>query len=179
MKRIFVIIAASFFVLSSCSSDKKEEKGDKDKMGNSAEAQEEKNKATALASVNALIAGDYEAAVKDGPADGNVTDYGDGSMPAVKGADSIKAMLKMWRGSLSEYKADNMWAIADGDYVAVFGDWTMTFNTDFMGMKTNGKTVKIKDVDIFKFNSDGKIIEHRNVQSSAAMMSQLGGEMPK
>ncbi len=173
MKNFFALMAFSALLFTGCNSDKKEEKGDKDKTENSAEAQEEKNKQTALASVNALIAGDYDAVVKDGPADGNVIDYNDGSMPPTKGVDSIKASLRMWRGSLSEYKADNMWAIADGDHVAIFADWTMTFNTDFMGMKTAGKTVKIKDVDIFKFNSEGKIIEHRNVQSSAAMMAQL------
>lgn len=179
MKKIFVIMAASLFVLSACSNDKKDEKGDKEKMSGGTESQEEKNKATALASVNALIAGDYDAAVKDGPADGNVVDYGDGSMPPTKGVDSIKAFLKMWRGSMSEYKADNLWAIADGDHVAVFGDWSGTFNTDFMGMKVNGKSFKIKDVDLFKFNSEGKIIEHHNIQSSGTMMSQLGVEMPK
>ncbi len=173
MKKFFALIAFSALLFTGCSSDKKEEKGDKDKTENSAEAQEEKNKATALATINALIAGDIDAVVKDGPADGNVTDYGDGSMPPTQGVDSIKAHLRMWREALSEYKADNMWAIADGDHVAVFGDWSMTFKGDFMGMKTAGKTVKIKDVDIFKFNSEGKIIEHRNVQSSAAMMAQL------
>ncbi len=179
MKKIFVIMAASLFVLAACDNDKKDEKDDKEKVNNGAEAREEKNKATALASVNALIAGDYDAVVKDGPADGNVVDYNDGSMPPTKGADSIKAALKMWRGSMSEYKADNLWAIADGDHVAVFGDWSGTFKDDFMGMKVAGKSFKIKDVDLFKFNSEGKIIEHHNVQSSVTMMSQLGVEMPK
>ena len=179
MKKIFVIMAASLFMLSACDNDKKDEKEGKEKMENGTETQEEKNKATALASVNALIAADYDAVVKEGPADGNVVDYNDGSMPPTKGIDSIKASLKMWRGSMSEYKADNLWAMADGDYVAVFGEWSGTFNTDFMGMKVTGKSFKVKDVDIFKFNSEGKIIEHRNIQSSAAMMSQLGVEMPK
>jgi predicted ester cyclase len=48
-----------------------------------------------------------------------------------------------------------------------------------MGMKTAGKKVRINDVDIFKFNSEGKITEHRNVQSSAEMIKQLGVSAPK
>ncbi len=170
MKKIFALMAFAAILFTACG-DKKEEKKDNDKMTNSAENQEEKNKQTALASVNALAAGDIDATVKDGTAD--VADYGDGSMPPTKGMDSLKVALHAWRDNLSEYKMENQWAIADGDYVAVFGEWTITFKGDFMGMKTAGKTIKLKDVDIFKFNSEGKITEHRSVQSGAEMMRQL------
>jgi len=40
-------------------------------------------------------------------------------------------------------------------------------------MKTKGKSFKVRDVDIFTFNSDGKITEHRNVQSFETMLNQL------
>jgi len=170
--------AVSILLLSSCNNEKKTDEGMKEeKTEDSAEAKEEKNKQTALASVNAMIAGDVETTLKDVTAD--AIDYGDGSMAPVKSKDSIMAMLKSWRGSISEYKADNLTALADGDYVAVWGDWAATFKTDFMGMKTAGKKIKIKDVDIFKFNSDGKMTEHYNVQSSAEMMKQLGMASPK
>ncbi|MEO7922734.1 MAG: ester cyclase [Chitinophagaceae bacterium] len=177
MKKTFLLIGTSLLLLVACNSDKKDEKESDKKMDNSAEAKEEKNKQTALASVNALIAGDVDGTLKDVVTD--AVDYGDGSMSPVKGVDSIKAGLHMWRDNMSTYKADNMLAMADGDYVAVFGEWSATFKADMMGMKMGGKSVKIKDVDIFKFNSEGKIIEHRNVQSSAEMMKQLGVEMPK
>ncbi|MGZ8557144.1 MAG: ester cyclase [Chitinophagaceae bacterium] len=68
-------------------------------------------------------------------------------MPAVKVKDSLRVTLKNWRESLFDDKADNLMAIAEGDYVAVSGDWSATFKTDFMGMKTAGKKVKIKEVD--------------------------------
>jgi predicted ester cyclase len=48
-----------------------------------------------------------------------------------------------------------------------------------MGMKATGKAFKIKDVDIFKFNDAGKIIEHRAVQSNETMARQLGMPMPE
>ncbi|MBI5372444.1 MAG: ester cyclase [Sphingobacteriales bacterium] len=171
MKKVFFAMAAAAFLLAACNNEKKNEEGEKEKTNAPAESMAEKNKQTALASVNALLAGDVAATLKDGAAD--VTDYGDGSMPPVKGMDSLKLSLQRWRDAVAVYKADNQWAIAEGDYVAVFADWTITFKTDFMGMKTAGKTVKLKDADIFKFNSEGKITEHRNVQSSAEMMKQI------
>ena len=178
MKKMFLTMAASIFLLAACNNEKKADEGLKqEKMAHNAEAKEEKNKETALASVRALIAGDAEATLKDVAAD--AVDYGDGSMPAVKSKDSLLVMVKSWRESLSDYKGDNLMALADGDYVAVFGEWSATFKDDVMGMKTAGKKVRINDVDIFKFNSEGKIAEHRNVQSSAEMMKQLGVSTPK
>ena len=177
MKKIFAAAIALSLVFTGCNNEKKKEGDDKDKMESSSGTRQEKNKETALASVNALVAGDVDGTLKNVAADG--VDYGDGSMPPIKSKDSVKVMLQAWRGALSEYKVDNLWAMADGDNVAVFGDWTLTFKSDFMGMKTTGKTVKIKDVDIFKFNSEGMITEHRNIQSSAEMMKQLGMDAPK
>ena len=178
MKNIVVLTAAYMLVMTACNSEKKPDESSKEqKTEDSAEAREERNKQTAMASVNAIIGGDVEGTLKDVAAD--AIDYGDGSMAPVKSKDSITVMLKNWRESISEYKGENLMALADGDYVAVVGDWTATFKKDFMGMKTAGKKVKMKDVDIFKFNSDGKITEHQNVQSSAEMMKQLGIPAPK
>jgi predicted ester cyclase len=178
MRNTFFRMAVSILLLAACNNEKKPDEGiQEEKMADSAESKEEKNKETALASVKALIAGDAEATLKDVVAD--AVDYGDGSMPPVKSKDSLMVMLKSWRESLSDYKGDNLMALADGDYVAVFGEWTATFKADVMGMKTAGKTIKLNDADIFKFNSEGKITEHRNVQSSAEMMKQLGVSAPK
>lgn len=178
MRNTFLMMAVAILLLAACNNEKKPDEGIKEeKITDSAEAREEKNKETAMASVKALIAGDAEATLKDVAAD--VVDYGDGSMPPVKSKDSLLVMVKSWRESLSDYKGDNLMALADGDYVAVLGEWSATFKDDVMGMKTAGKKVRINDVDIFKFNSEGKITEHRNVQSSAEMMKQLGVSAPK
>jgi hypothetical protein len=61
-------------------------------------------------------------------------------------------------------QGDDLMALADGDHVAVCGTWSAGLNQT-LGMKTKGKSFKVRDVDIFTFNSDGKITEHRNVQS--------------
>ena len=52
-----------------------------------------------------------------------------------------------------------------------------TFKAELMGMKPTGKSFKVKDVDIYTFNDDGKITEHRSVQSMATMLSQVGAKM--
>jgi predicted ester cyclase len=178
MKKMFLPMVISILLLTACNNEKKTDEGIKEeKMTGSSESKEERNKETALASVNAFIAGDIDKTLKDITAD--AVDYGDGSMPVVKGKDSIMVYVKKWREAFSDYKGDNIVAIADGDYVAVWGDWSGTFKTDFMGMKATGKKIRTKDVDIFKFNSDGKMTEHHNVQSTAEMMKQLGEKMPK
>ncbi|MEJ7766879.1 MAG: ester cyclase [Chitinophagaceae bacterium] len=35
--------------------------------------------------------------------------------------------------------------------------------TDFIGMRTTGKSFRFEDVDIFKFKEEGKIAENRTV----------------
>jgi hypothetical protein len=46
-----------------------------------------------------------------------------------------------------------------------------------MGMKPTGKSFKVKDVDLFTFNDEGKITEHRSVQSGKTMMDMVGAKM--
>ena len=48
-----------------------------------------------------------------------------------------------------------------------------------MGMKATGKSFKYWDGDLFTFNSDGKITEHRGIQSSMVPMMQVGAKMGK
>lgn len=83
-----------------------------------------------------------------------------------------------WFAAIPDLKGDNIMAAADGDHVMVCGDWSGTWKNDFMGMKATGKSFKVKDVDIFKFNDAGKIIEHRSVQSHETMDRQTGMSMP-
>jgi predicted ester cyclase len=166
------MLMSAIFFLASCGDDKKEEeKKDDPKMGESNESKEEKNKAIALESEKAYNAGNIDEALKYAAPD--AVDYGNGSMPPVRGVDSIRAMLHGWRDNLEDFKDENVWAMADGDNVALFYEYHAKFKGDVMGMKTAGKTVHIKDVDIFKFNNDGKIIEHRSLQSNAELMNQL------
>jgi predicted ester cyclase len=137
----------------------------------------EKNKAAALASVEALGAGKMDEAFKDAATD--VVDYGDGTMPPVKGLDSIKSMVKLFMAAFPDYKGENFIVIGDGNQVAVFADYSGTFKNPLMGIKPTGKSFKLKDVDLFTFNDAGKITEHRSVQSNKTLMDMVGAKMKK
>ena len=178
MKKFFVLMATAAIFLTSCDNDNKEDKKDDNKMTSGTESKAEKNKATALASVMGVNAHDANAMLKEATAD--AMDYGDGSMPPVKGIDSIKAGINGWLGAFPDVKGENFMALTDdGTHVAVFADWTGTFKNDFMGMKATGKSYKLKDADIFTFNEAGKITEHRSIQSGMVMASQVGMAPPK
>ena len=148
----------------------------KDSASTAQADKEARNKKIALESVNAFLAGNIDEALKDIAPD--ATDYFDGSMPPVKGADSIKAGLKTWSAAFGA-KGDNIEAYADGNTVVVYGDWTYTWKGDFMGAKANGKSASYKDVDIFTFSDDGKVTSHRSIYPSGAAMAAMGVPMPK
>jgi predicted ester cyclase len=81
--------------------------------------------------------------------------------------------MKMWIANTTDYQGEDLEAVADGNKVHIYGDWSGAFKNDFMGMKVAGKKFKVKDVDIFTFNDEGKITEHSSVQSIAGMMASL------
>jgi steroid delta-isomerase-like uncharacterized protein len=135
----------------------------------------DRNKATALASMEAFNTHNVDAILKDVASD--VVDYGDGSGMVVKSKDSIKAMMTSFIKAFPDTKGENITAMAEGNKVAVFGTWSGKFTNEFMGMKPTGKSYKYNDVDIFTFNDAGQITEHRNIQSSNLMWMQLGVKM--
>lgn len=143
----------------------------------SAEEKEERNKQNALAISREIGGGNIDSGFVYIAED--ITDYGDGSGPAMKNKDTIIAGIKGFVAAFPDYKGDNFEAVADGDKVFVYGDWSGTFKNDFMGMKATGKSFKVKDVDIFKFNDNGKIIEHRAIMPWAVIMDQVGAKPPK
>src|SRR5260221_1184681 len=74
----------------------------------------EKNKSTALASVQAFSSGKMDDAFKDVTPD--AVDYGDGMMAPVKGLDSIKSMVKGFMAAFPDYKGENFLVIGDGNH---------------------------------------------------------------
>ena len=138
---------------------------------NSSNDMVEKNRATALASVQGFINHDANATLKDIAPD--FVDYGDGSSPPIKGMDSCKAMINSMLTAFPDFNGANLMTLADGSHVAVFGDWSGTFKGNMKNMSPTGKSFKLKDVDLFTFNNNGQITEHRSVQSAEAMMMQV------
>lgn len=134
----------------------------------------EKNRAAALASVQGFINHDASQVVKDCAPD--FVDYGDGSTPPVKGIDSCKATIQSFLTAFPDTKGENLMAIAEGNHVAVFGDWSGTFKAKMMDMEPTGKSFKMHDVDLFTFNTNGQITDHRSIQSMETMMMQVGAK---
>lgn len=179
MKKTFLILAMASLTLVACNNEKKTDADDKmmsdEKMSSSPEDKEERNKKTALASVEAFSSNNLDAVLKDVTPDG--VDYGDGNMKPLKGLDSIKTNIKAYMDAFSDLKGENLKAVADGEWVMVWGEWSGTWKNDFMGQKATGKSYKVKDVDVFKFNDEGKMTEHHNVQSWGTIASQIGMKM--
>lgn len=182
MKRLLAILSAVCLIAIGCTntqssaSDKDTSKTTSAGMGSSGDMLE-KNRATALASVQGFISHDANAILKDIAPD--FVDYGDGSSPPVKGMDSCKAMIQSFLVAFPDIKGENLLAVADGNHVAVFGDWSGTFKAKLMNMEPTGKSFKIKDVDLFTFNNNGQITDHRSVQSMGTMMTQVAADKKK
>lgn len=180
MKKVHLFTFAAFLFLAACNdgatttADGTNDKGDTTNM--TQEQKEDRNKNTALESVRAMSSHDPDGALKNATTD--AVDYGDGSMDPIKNMDTVKAGMKAYLAAFPDLKGDNLEAVADGDKVYVLGDWSGTFKNDYMGMKATNKSFKIKDVDIFTFNDDGKITSHRSIVPWSVSMQQVGAKMP-
>ena len=174
MKKLLFIYVAILAVPSVCLSQVNNENNAQKDFSFTAgkhKNEERRNKETALAVLRAFGTGNIDFIMQNIARDG--VDYGEGSFPPVRGKDSIRASLASWLSSLENYKPSNPLTVAEDDYVFVYADWAGTFKVDFMGLPTKGKSFKIKDVDIFRFDKKGKITEHRAVQSINTILSQV------
>lgn len=180
MKKVHLLAFAACLFFAACNDGANNTVADSNNKGDTTkmtqEDKEERNKKVVLESMDAMNAHNPDNVLKNVTADG--VDYGDGNMPPVKGMDSVKASINAFLAAFPDYKGDNLQAVADGDKVMVYGDWSGTFKNDFMGMKATGKSFKVKDVDIFEMNDEGKITSHRNIMPWAAIMEQVGAKMP-
>ena len=64
--------------------------------------------------------------------------------------------------------------LASGDKVVARVKYTGTNKGDFMGMKASGKRADVQLIDMFLFDSNGRVCEHWGVIDLMAMMQQLG-----
>jgi predicted ester cyclase len=174
-----LFIAAAFAVFSFASCNNAGTNAEAPKVDSTcikAQMKVEKNTKTVMTIMEGINAHNVDKVFSTGDIN-NFTDYGDGSMPPMKG-DSAKTMLAQYMNSF-DMKAENTEIVAEGNKTISSSDWTLTFKNDFKGMKATGKTVKCKDVDIFTFDDNGKVTSHRNIYPSAALMMQMGVDMAK
>lgn len=183
MKRFILAASAVCCITTACnntgssSADVAEDTSSAMTMNHPENDMTEKNKQTALAANEDVNKHDADALFKDVSAD--FTDYTDGSMDPIKGVDSAKKSFQMFITAFPDIKGENFTAVAEGNNVVIIGDWSGTFKGELMGIKPTGKSFKVKDVDIYTFNDEGKITSHRSVQSMQTILAQVGAEMKK
>lgn len=182
MKKVQLLAFAACLSFAACNNDSSNvgSSTDKDTTKSTTmtqEDKEERNKKVVMESIDAMNAHNPDNVLKDVTAD--AVDYGDGSMPPAKSVDTVKNGMKTFLAAFPDYKGSDLVAVADGDRVMVYGEWTGTFKNDYMGMKATNKSFKVKDVDIFTLNDDGKITSHRNVLPWSVSLMQVGAKMPK
>ncbi len=177
MKRILFSLLTVSVLLIACKDDKKAD-GDKkgDTMQNTGSNNAERNKQNVLQSLEAFNKGDFSIFASF--AAPNTIDHVPGVNGMVrKGIDSIVANLKIFLAAFPDMKITPIQAVAEGDWVAVFSHWTGTWKGEMMGMKPTGKAFDVNDADLFKLDSNGKILEHWPTQELGTIMQQVGATM--
>ena len=89
--------------------------------------------------------------------------------------DGVKSFFRMQLAGFPDLRLDVADVIADGDKVVARVRYTGTQDGEFMGMPATGTSVDVQLIDIFRFDDDGRVIEHWGVIDLLTMMEQLGG----
>lgn len=83
-------------------------------------------------------------------------DYANDSEVPLKGIDTMKVILQKMFSDAPDIKYQVFEIISDSNVVMTYGQLT--------GTPKNDKPFKTNYVHIFKFNEDGKIVEHRGIE---------------
>jgi hypothetical protein len=117
---------------------------------------DKRNKQIALACHRAYERDDLDFIISHMAED--IVNYYEGRLP-MRGIDSATIGMREFRNLLKEWKSSNELALAENNYVFVYQNWDGSLKTD-----SSGQTFHFKAVEIYKFNEEGKIIEHAAVQ---------------
>lgn len=64
--------------------------------------------------------------------------------------------------------------LVEGDLVAARRRITATHNGEIMGIPASGNAIDLAYGDFWRFDADGRIVEHWGYQDNLAFMQQLG-----
>ena len=131
----------------------------------------DQNKEVALSAVDALGRHDVDAVFKDCAPD--FLDYGTGSSKPAP-VEAGRQFFKGFVNAFPDYTVSNMKCVADDDWAMVWCDCSGTWKNEFMNQKPTGRTFKFPDVDIFRFDDEGKIIEHHNIVDFSYIFNEVG-----
>ena len=88
--------------------------------------------------------------------------------------DGVKKFFLMQLAAFPDLRFAVEDIFGSGDKVVARVNYTGTNKGDFMGMKASGKRADVQLIDMFLFDSNGKVCEHWGVIDVMAMMQQLG-----
>lgn len=108
-------------------------------------------------------------------------DFNDHALPpdmaaqtGLSGKPLFLAALKEYFNAFPDMQVRVIETVAEGNTVMVYLSMKGTHTGEFAGIPPTGKSIEISDVDIVKFDSNGKATEHWAVQDASLMMMQLG-----
>jgi predicted ester cyclase len=90
------------------------------------------------------------------------------------GPEGVKDFVRMIRSAFSDLHVVSQNELAEGDKVLIHSTSSGTHTGEFMGVAPTGRRVEFDVVDINRFGSDGKIVEHWAVVDELGLMQQLG-----
>ena len=97
-----------------------------------------------------------------------------GPMGEMRGVDTFKEMVAMWRAAVPDVhcKIEN-W-IESGDMAAWNVRVTGTFSGEMMGMPPTGRSFEYVTPNIGRFDADGRAVEHWADQGMFQFLTQVG-----
>lgn len=88
--------------------------------------------------------------------------------------DGVKQFFTMIRSAFPDVQFSLQHMIEEGDKIVAHAIMTGTHKGTFMEIPATGKQVELRAIDIVRFGSDGKVVEHWGAMDSGLMMQQLG-----
>lgn len=88
--------------------------------------------------------------------------------------EKAKATIAIIHAAFPDSKTEVINTVAEGDMVVVHSYFNATNSGSFLGMPPTNKKVHIEQVDIVRFDANGKCVEHWGVMDQLVMMQQLG-----
>ena len=97
-----------------------------------------------------------------------------GPMGQMRGIDTFKEMVAMWRAAVPDVHCSIENWIESGDMAAWNVRVTGTFTGDMMGMPPTGRSFEYVTPNIGRFNAEGKAAEHWADQGMFQFLTQVG-----
>jgi steroid delta-isomerase-like uncharacterized protein len=91
-----------------------------------------------------------------------------------EGREGVKQFFTMFKAAFPDIKFTLNDLLEEGDKIVAHAMVTGTHKGEFLDIPPTGKSIELRSIDIVRFGSDGKVVEHWGVMDTGALMQQLG-----